>query len=278
MIFISPRSSNRRFSCFLFVCSFSASLLFGNAALQRAFAQEDQPSAAGKKDSKTYVLKRIYKKGETSRYAAKMNSTMASKNGKEPEETSGQFETKEYVKEANKDGSFTVSLEFVSAKMRMNNAEIDIVSKFPLITAKCDILGNISTTTDGGDPQFATFFKSIGGLTNTDNSFPKKPVKIGEEWEKSERISSQDGKSDVETETIYRLLVAESLDGLKALKVISHSTTQGGDNSKDENTNWYEEKTGKLIKMVSSGKSGSPGNETTTTITVKYIQPNRKGQ
>ena len=208
-----------------------ASLLFAGTVATNAVHAQEKPTAVVQQadaDSKTYLLKRIYKKGEVNRYKYSMNMTMTPPGSTDAIQIAMKMTAKESVKSVEADGSYSITTQFESMVMNVLGMERDLTSSLPITTKTRDKDGKITTKSEGGDPQAAQHFASMGGYSElAEKAFPSKAVKIGEEWETHSKLPAPDGSGEVEVVSTSKLVGVEILDGVKALKISTKVKTSG---------------------------------------------------
>ena len=257
-----------------------ASLLFvGTVATNAAHAQ-DKPTALVQQadaDSKTYLLKRIFKKGEINRYKYSINMTMMPPGSTEEMQIAIKMTMKETVKSVEADGAYSVTTQFESMVMNLLGMESDRTSSLPITTKTRDKDGKITTKSEGGDPQAAQQFASMGSYSElAEKAIPGKAVKIGEEWETHSKVPSPDGSGEVEVVSTSKLVGKEILDGVKALKISTKVKTSGVADTTTETVIFIEEATGKPLKMTMDGDIEAHGIPMKMKMTMKVVVPETK--
>ena len=256
------------------------SLLFaGTVATNAAHAQEKATAVMQKADadSKTYLLKRVFKKGEINRYKFSMNMTMTPPGSTDAIQIVMKATSKETVKSAEADGAYSVTTQFESMVMNIQGMERDMTSSLPITTKKRDKDGKITTKSEGGDPQSAQQFASMGAYSElAEKAFPSKAVKIGEEWETHSKLPSPDGSGEVEVISTSKLVGKEILDGVKALKISTKVKTSGIADSTQESVIFIEEVTGKPLKMTLDSDIEAQGIPMKIKMTMKVVVPEAK--
>ncbi len=257
-----------------------ASLLFAGTVATNAVHAQDKPTAVVQQadpDSKTYLLKRIYKKGEINRYKFSVNTTMTPPGSTEAIQIVMKMTAKETVKSADADGSYSVTQKFESAVMNTLGMDRDITSSLPVTTTTRDKDGKTTMKSEGGDPQAAQQIASMGGYSElAEKSIPKKPVKIGEEWETRSKLPAPDGSGDMEVTSTSKLVGKEILDGVKALKISTKATFSGTADATMEIIMFLEEKTGKPLKYTMDSDLEAQGIPMKMKVTMKIVVPEAK--
>ncbi len=257
-----------------------ASLLFaGTVATNAAHAQEKATAVAQQVDdaSKTYLLKRVYKKGEVNRYKYSMNMTMTPPGSTDAIQVVMKMISKESVKSAEADGSYSVTTQFESMVMNVMGMERDMTSSLPITTRTRDKNGKITTKSEGGDEQTSNHFASMEGYANlAEKAIPSKSVKIGEEWEIRSKVPAPDGSGEVELVSTSKLLGKEDVDGVKALKISTKVKTTGVVGSTQESVIFIEEATGRPLKMTMDGDIEAQGIPMKMKMTMKIADREAK--
>ncbi len=257
-----------------------ASLLFvGTVGTNAAHAQEKPTELVqqAEPDSKTYLIKRVYKKGEVNRYKYSMNMTMTPPGSTDAIQIVMKMTAKVTVKSADADGSYSVIQQFESMVMNMLGMDRDMTSSLPVTTTTRDKDGKITTKSEGGDPQAVQQFASMRSYTElAEKAIPKKPVKIGEEWEIHSKLPAPDGSGEVEVVSTSKLVGKEILDGVKALKISTKVKTSGIADSTQESVIFIEEATGKPLKMTMDSDIEAHGVPMKMKMTMKIATPEAK--
>lgn len=231
-----------------------ASLLFIGTVATNSVHAQDKPTAVVQQadaDSKTYLIKRIYKEGEVNRYKYSLNMTMTPPGSTEAIQIVMKMTAKETVKSADADGSYSVTQQFESMVMNMLGMDRDMTSSLPVTTTTRDKDGKITTKSEGGDPQAAQQLATMGDFSEiSEKSIPKKPVKIGEEWVIHFKHPLPNNSGDLEVTSTSKLVGVEILEGVKALKLSTKATFSGAADSTLEIIMFLEEKTGKPLKYI----------------------------
>ena len=147
----------------------------------------------------------------------------------------------------------------------------------PITTKTRDKDGKITTKSEGGDPQAAQQFASMGSYSElAEKAIPGKAVKIGEEWEIHSKLPSPDGSGEVEVVSTSKLVGKEILDGVKALKISTKVKTSGVADTTTETVIFIEEATGKPLKMTMDGDIEAHGIPMKMKMTMKVVVPEAK--
>jgi len=256
-----PSVMGRRFarlSALLVVPAF----LFGASAftplVASAHAQDAKPDA--KQDEKTYMLARVYKVKDVSKYKFAVTSTINSPQLGGMVDIILDMALRETVKDVKSNGDAIIINEFDSASFKMgpNAMETDITAFLPTITSTIDKSGKaVDVVVDGGNPQFTTgpgsaMFKSF----QQQNFFPGKPVKVGDTWK-----IDLDIKGGPKATGNATLVGTETINGLQTVKikvVTDSELTQDNPETPNkpvtikshaETVGNYEISTGRIVKV-----------------------------
>ncbi len=277
MIKVFTRNSTGCFKGLLAVCFFSTALSVGNATMLRAFAQNDQLAAAGKKDSKTYVLKRIYKKGELNRFKYHVNMTVTNPGDKAPYLMDITLISKEFAKNARKDGSYTVLTSYDSVIATIDGKRTDLTAAMPITTLIKNKHGLTDAKFVGGEKGVADQIKSLANVADIlENVYCKDPVKIGEVWVRVVKVPAPRDLGESEAETTTKLIGTEKFRGLNAFKLSMKVKSTGFVNSTVQTTLFVEAGSGRLISVTSDSMGEVQGGLVKLKMTLELLTGDTK--
>lgn len=233
----------------------------------------DDKKVDEKKDDTAYSLKRVYTKGDKSRY----KTTMTVKSDKS--ELSGGAAISvvllEKVTKVDNEGGVTLAMEFEEANAKLGDNELDMSSMMPKITRTLDAKGNtLKIDSEGGSgPLSGTDNNQTAMFINTQaNYLPEKAIKVGDTWEYEFNAPGSDSKSNTpKAKGKATLIGKEMFKGIETLRIkteaeadLPKSNPAGAGKMKMMMMNLVEIGTGRPVKIEGtiSGNASQFGNAT----------------
>lgn len=236
------------------------------------------PAQAGRqeaKDDTAYTIKRVYKTGDADRYKITMKMNMDV--GAMPVEIEETMVMRETTKEAKEDGTYTLVVDFPTATVTANGADVDIASMLPKFTVAMDKAGKADIKMEGGNDQLlGQMGDQLKQFANSATAFaPKKPVKVGDSWDVdvsnfSQQVKNLKGKST--------FVSVETIKGFKVGKIRSVMDVVGdmGITMHTVATTYFVLASGKALSFTSQSDGDLPGGKMHMDMSLKMLDADAK--